>query len=39
MLQNLVDEFKTLGVNTVQGVHISMRSSYDSHYHRMPVLD
>lgn len=27
MLQNLVDEFKTLGVNTEQEVHESMRSS------------
>ncbi len=41
MLQNLVDEFKTLGVNTEQEVHESMRSSYGNHYRRMlmPVLD
>lgn len=41
MLQNLVDEFKTLGVDTEQEVHESMRSSYGSHYRRMlmPVLD
>ncbi len=41
MLQNLVDEFKTLGVNTEQQVHESMRSSYGSHYRRMlmPVLE
>lgn len=41
MLQNLVDEFKSLGVNTEQEVHESMRSSYGSHYRRMlmPVLD
>jgi hypothetical protein len=41
MLQNLVDEFKTLGVNTERETHESMRSSYGSHYHRMlmPVLD
>ncbi|WP_145600411.1 Tn3 family transposase [Yersinia frederiksenii] len=41
MLQNLVDEFKILGVNTEQEVHESMRSSYGSHYRRMlmPVLD
>ena len=41
MLQNLVDEFKKLGVNTEQEVHESMRSSYGNHYRRMlmPVLD
>lgn len=41
MLQNLVDEFKTLGVDTEQEVQESMRSSYGSHYRRMlmPVLD
>ncbi|CDH24239.1 transposase [Xenorhabdus bovienii str. kraussei Becker Underwood] len=40
-LQNLVNEFKTLGVNTEHEVHESIRSSYGSHYRRMlmPVLD
>jgi hypothetical protein len=41
ILQNLVDEFKTLDMNTEQEVHKSIRSSYGSHYRRMliPVLD
>lgn len=38
MLQNLVDELKTLGVNTEQEVHESMRSSYGSHYLTMQVI-
>ena len=41
LLQKLVDEFKTLSVDTEQEIHQSMRSSYGKHYRRMliPVLD
>lgn len=40
-LQHLVEEFKTLGVDTELEVHESIRSSYGTHYRRMllPVLD